>query len=138
MSPEQYSTNFTRYLLPASLQVEPETLEQWRQNLTVGFAAQNYKTWKAEMIGYWEDEESRSCIAWCHKVGVLFDDKEYAMDYITRYEFNPDGKLNALYEYNDALYQSGIFRCWEKRLERSNQGQSVTEVCRCAQGLTQL
>lgn len=130
MSAELYSASFTKYLLPASLQFEPETLEQWRQNLTVGFVAQNYKTWKADLTGYWEDEESRSCIAWCHKVGLLVDDKEYAMDYITRYEFDPDGKLRALYEYNDALNQSGIFQRWVQRLERSKGDQSTIEVCK--------
>src|SRR5689334_19058346 len=115
MSAELYSASFTKYLLPASLQVEPETLEQWRQDLTVGFVAQNYKTWKAELTGYWEDKESLSCIAWCHEVGTLVDDKDYAMDYVMRYEFDQDGKLKALHEYNDALLQSGIFERWMKR-----------------------
>jgi hypothetical protein len=129
MSAELYAASFTKHRLPASLQVEPETLEQWRQDLTQGFIAQNYKTWKADLTGYWEDEESRSCIASCHKVGLLVDNKEYAMDYIARYEFDQDGKLKALYEYNDALNQSGILQRWMQRLERSKGGQSTTEVC---------
>jgi len=130
MSAELYSASFTKYLLQASLQVEPETLEQWRQDLTVGFVARNYNTWKADLTGYWEDEESRSCIAWCHKVRLLANDKEYAIDYITRYEFDQDGKLRALYEYNDALNQSGILQRWMQRLERSKGGQPITKVCR--------
>ena len=120
-SPEDYSTTFTKYLGPQSMGVSPQTREQWHEDLTTGFVGQNYKEWKSVIKHYFEDVENRSAIVWCNEKGVLVDGEKYDMDYIMRYEFDEDGRLEKLHEHTDSDLQKGIHQRWMARLEKEKE-----------------
>lgn len=100
--------------------VEPQTREDWYEDLTTGFVGQNYKDWKANVLGYWEDRDDRSAVVWCREKGILVNDEEYIMDYFMKYKFDEDGRLEELYEHTDSDLQKNIAAAWVKRMEKES------------------
>lgn len=56
-------------------------------------------------------------MAWCTEKGILLNGEEYEMDYMMRYEFDGEGRLESLWEYTDSKFQEGIMRRWLARTE---------------------
>jgi hypothetical protein len=105
----------------------PQTLMQWYEDLKSGFVGQNYKQWQATIRYYWEDVEKRSAIVWCTENGVLVDGNKYEMDYIMRYEFDENDKLEKLFEYTDSDLQKGIYMRWIGRQEKAKEERDKQE-----------
>ncbi|MCJ1251489.1 hypothetical protein MMC30_008723 [Trapelia coarctata] len=121
LSPNDFSPNFTKYLGPQSMGVPPQKREDWYEDLTTGFVGQNFKQWHATIQQYCEDADNRCAIAWCRENGILIDGREYEMDYVMRYEFDENGKLEKLYEHTDSDLQKGIYMRWMERLEKEKE-----------------
>ena len=117
LSPNDFAPNFTKYLGPQSMGVPPQKREDWYKDLTTGFVGQNYKQWHATIQQYCEDADNRCAIAWCRESGILIDGRKYEMDYVMRYEFDENGKLEKLFEHTDSDLQKGIYMRWMERLD---------------------
>jgi hypothetical protein len=61
---------------------------------------------------------------WCHEKGTLVDGEGYEFDYVMRYEFDGQGRLEKLVDYTDSVLQKGIYERWMARLE----GEKKTKV----------
>ncbi|KAI9788252.1 MAG: hypothetical protein M1816_007018 [Peltula sp. TS41687] len=108
LAPCYISPNFTKHLGPQSISTAPQTREQWHQDLTSRFVGQPYKEWRASVQYYCEDLDNRRAMAWCTEIGLLEGRHKYEMDYIVRYEFDEDGKLEKLSEYTDSNLQKRL------------------------------
>ena len=119
MAPANFDPGFRKLLGPQSMKADPQTYDQWLEDLTTGFVGQNYKTWHLEIVHYWEDVDDQSAIIWCHEKGTLVDGEAYEQDYVMRYEFDESGRYKVIHENTDSALQLRIADKWIKRLEKA-------------------
>ena len=48
------------------------------------------------------------------------------MDYVMRYEFDREGRLETLFEYSDSKLRSGILRRWVERKEKEKEERELS------------
>lgn len=123
MDRSNFAPGFRKLLGPQSMNANPQTYDEWLEDLKTGFVGQNYKTWNLRVLHYWEDVLDRSAIVWCCEKGTLVDDEGYEMDYVMRYEFDEQGRYLVIHENTDSALQQRIFSKWMDRLEKAKEKQ---------------